>query len=746
MAQGKKVLQKKYHEFFKEGDIEGLFGPLEDSLTELAQGPSVKTQATYDYEYITKMLLLKENADFSFKKGEYWVKFDNGKKFNLTEILANFQATHLVIDDKDQQKYVDYLKNQSDRKPEKDPDFASFGENNWATEEYFNSRDADGELKNLTYAEKCAINIYTQDYYTTMNETLRGDICFDPDSENFQADMKEVFLHIALASSGLNKVGNTPVKNTFRVDTKLPAALLKERVDSIQDKTKVVEEKGFVSSSKDQPAYNMTGGENPLFQGVDTKGGMTYTVFGNMIGKHISALSNKSKEREILIPPNTQVKYKKVVNEGGSTYLYADIVRTPQLNQKPGRAHELTAEELKLEEKQSKKSGNNVNPEEVEALINQVQNLKKDYKKSKWKLYTAPERTEQISKLMKTATMLAQDQDMPPQEKMIKITEALLSVKNEIHAKATKKSAFVKLFQSESRLEKNITKNLATLSNKNIEIYDTHQSSQNLLAYDNPLYGDDMKKIINHVHTQYLSQPYQDVAKINSGEHEFVNSKTSQIVNRPNHATAHTLRGALMVPVVLEYYKKHSDKKEFNTMSIDDIKRMQVAMLFSTVGRQCEDNTKYKKYRDDSALAFKTYCKENCKDLFTDKQIKEYTDYLKWYTDPNKTAKHPKAEIMRICHSLDVLRYEPNEVKFSHYCKKELAYKLGEDPAEALVSYSRQCLIATGNRVRTGEDEGKGKDYNPEVFTECSLNPQKALQRLQQVAAPKDLSKPKFKL
>lgn len=743
MTDGKNL--KKYHEHFKEGDIEGLFGPLENSLNNLAQGPAVKTQDTYDYEYIVKMLLLNQKAHFTLDDNGYSVSFENDKKFNLSEILANFQATHLIIEEKYQQQYLNYLHNDSEMKPEKDPDFTSFGDDSWATEEYFNSRDVDGELKNLSYAEKCAINIYTQDYYTTMNETLRGEITFDSDSSTFQEDMKEVFLHIALASSGLNKVGNTEIKNTFRVDEKLPPELLQQKIDSIKEKTKVISEKGFVSSSKDQPSFGMTGGENPLFQGSDSKSGKVYTVFGNIIGKHISALSNKTKEREILIAPNTQVQYKKVLKEGNSTYLYADIVRTPELNKTPGKAHELTNEESVLKDQNDVQLNNN-NHEDIETLIKQVQNLKRDYKKSKWKLYTAPERTEQIAKLMKTANMLAQDKDIPPQEKMIKITEALLNVKNEIHAKSKKKSAFVKLFESESRLEKNINKNLAALSKKNVEIYNTHQSSQNLFDYENPLYGEDMKKIIQHVHDEYLSQPYQDTANINSGEHEFVNSKTNEVVNRPNHATAHTLRGALMVPVVLEYFKKHSNEKEFGKMSIDDIKRMQVAMLFSTVGRQCEDNTKYKKYRDDSALAFKSYCKENCKDLFTEKQIKEYTDYLKWYTDPNKTTKHPKAEIMRICHSLDVLRYEPNEVKFSHYCKKELTYKLGEDPAEALVSYSRQCLIATGNRIRTGENEGKGKEYNPEVFTECSLNPQKALERLQKVAPPKDLSKAKFKL
>ncbi len=735
-----KPLKVKLHDHFVEGNVSDLFGNLEDSLSKLTEGPQVKTQATYDYEYILKNILLKKKVVFSVKDDEYWVELENGKKFNVSEMLRNFEATHLGVGEEYHSGYVDFLKNSAVKKPQKDPDFTSYGEDMWATEEYFNKRDEAKELDNLSYAEKCAINIYTQDYYETMNEILRGNIFIKPDSDTFQNEMIEVMLHNAFSASGLNKVGNVEVDNAFRVDKNLPQELVKEKIKSIDKKKAVVSDKGFVSSSKDGP-IPIAGQENPLFAGNMRKG-MVFTVYGKLIGKNISALSSLSKEREILIPPNTQLKYKKHEEEDGAHYFYADVVRTPVANQKPGTAHELTAQELGLEKKMSGHRGSEIDPQEVEALINNIKNLKKDFHKEKFKFHTDPARKEQIAKLMLKANQLALDNKLTPTEKMVQITEALLNVENQIKAKQAKQSSFVKLFQSKSRLSKTINANLDTLSKASKKVYNTHQTKQNLFDYENPIFDERMKRILIHVHDNHLSKPYTETKLDPQGENEFVNKNTEEVVPRPNHATAHTVRGALVVPAVLENYKQ-ADPKRFKDLGIDDIKRMQVAMLFSTVGRQSEVNVNYNKYRKDSTTAFHDYCKEHCKDLFNDKQLKEYTEYLKWYTDPSKTQKHPKAEIMRMCHSLDLLRCK-NEDEFNAHCKNELVRKLGEGPAEALVSYSRQCLIATGNRIQSGEIKDQ-KPYKPTLFTECSLNPEKALEHLSKVAPPKDLSKPKFK-
>ncbi len=731
--------QKKHHENFLEGNINALFDTLAESIDSFAEGPEVKNQATYDYEYITKMLLIeKKAASFSIKNGEYWIEFANGKKFNFSEVLKNFNANHLKLDPQYHEMYMDFLKKQSIQKPKKDPNF-TYGEDTWPTEEYFNNRDEKKDLANLSYAEKCAINIYTQKYYSTMNEMLRGETAIHADSETFQEEMLEVLFHNAFCSTGLNKVGNTEVKNAFRVDSTLPPEIVKARIASMDQENAVLVEKGFVSSSKDKP-INIAGTENPLFKAKEDqkRKGMVYTIFSNMIGKDISAISNKSDEREILIPPNTQVRYRQYKEEEGAVYFYADLVRTPVLEQKQGQEHALSNEELSLEKKLSEKIAHGVDPNEVAELIKKVKELKKDYNSQKWKLHTNSDREKQIAKLMQMANNVAEDNSLTSKQKMVKITESLLVVRNEIVADQRKKPAIIKLFQSKSRLVKSIDKSLDTLSQDTKQEYNTHQSRQKLFEYENPIFSDRMKSIVDHVHSEYLSKPYKDKATHNTGEEEYAHYTSTQTVYRPNHGTVHTLRGALMVAPVAEAFRK----KYGNSMDMDDIKRMQVAMLFSTVGRQCEDNFKYAEYRNDSALAFQQYVKENARDLFTDKQIKEYTSYLKWYTDPNKTKNHPKADIMRICHSLDVLRYEPDEDKFNGYCKNELTSKLGEASAESLVSYSRQCLLATGNRVRTGEDV----DYQPELFIESSLDPQKALAHLKRVEPPRHLDKAKFNM
>lgn len=738
-----KQLNKKLYDHFVEGRTSQLFDDLESSLSKLALplGPLVKTQVTYDYEYILQNILLKKKVVFSVKKEEYWVELENGKKFNISEIFRNLDLDSLSIKEAYNAAYVDYLESASEKKPQKDPDFTSYGEEMWATEDYFNKRDKNKELEELTYAEKCAINIYTQDYYETMNEILRGNIYIDPEGESFQEQMCEVMLHNAFAISGLKKIKNTEVKNVFRVDKKPPEALVKEKVNSIENQDAVHVERGFLSSSQDQP-IPIAGNENPLFQGNQRKG-MLYTVFGNVFGKNISAISSLSKEREILLPPNTQVKYMQSKTQEEATYLYGEVVHTPGFEGKkvPGVAHVLNQEDLILEKNLGKTKKEEVDPQEVDALIKKVQNLKKDFHKEKFKFHADPERKKQIEILMSKANQLSENTNLTPKEKMVQITEVLLKVDNQIKAKKEKKSSFLMLFESKSRLSKNINESLSILSQQSKNVYNIHQSQQDLFDYENPLYDPRMRDIINHVHDEYLRKPYTDTHLDPSGENVFVNKNTDEVVHRPNHATTHTLRGALMVPVALEYYKKHSEFKKFKDLDIEDIKRMQVAMLFSTVGRQSEVNNNYGQYRKDSTNAFHNYCKENCKDLFNDKELKEYTAYMKWYTDPVKTQKHPKAELMRVCHSLDLLRCKSEE-EFNAHCKNELVRKLGEGPAEALVSYSRQCLIETGNRIIVGKE----KPYKSDLFTECSLNPEKALEQLSKVAPPKDLSKPKFKI
>lgn len=728
-------MKKSHQKHFASGDVEGLFGSLESSLHGLIQGPEVKNQATFDYEYIMKMLLLKKEVTFSVENDAYFVEIEN-KKFNFSEILTQFNAGHLTLDERYHTLYIDYLKNQSAQKPKKDPHFASRGQSNWATEAYFNKRDKNKELEDLSYAEKCAINIYTQNYYKTMNGILRGDLAISPEKSTFQNDMIEVMLHSGFSALGLNKIDNVQVSHAFRVDKAPPKELTEKKVASIEGSTEVFSERGFISSSKEKPTFK-------------AKSGAVCTVFSNIIGKHIGPLSFYSKEREVLIPPNTQVKYTQSKEEKGITYLYGEVVRTPQLNQMPTDRHELTAQELLLEEKL-----------EVELLIKNVQNLKKDYSKKKWKLYVDVERKDQIEKLLTKANQLAENPHMPPKEKMIQITEALLTVKNEIQAKQAKKSSVFLPLQSKSRLVETIDDSLKVLSQKSRDSYDAYQDrtpENNNPLYnvkkedpsiyaDNFLYDERMKPIIKHVHG-LLSQPYKDVATKNVGEEFYVGKFSKTKVPRPNHGTVHTLRGALMVPVVLGYYKKNArNTRGFDKLGIDDIKRMQIAMLFSSTGRECEDNEKYAEYRDSSVTAFREYCQKNCKDIFNDKQIEEYAGYLKDYTDPLKSSRSPKAEVMRMCHSLDVLRYA-NEDKFKLHCKNELVVGLGERAAEELVSYSRECLVATGNRINVGERQ----DYNGKLFTKCSLNPEKALEQLKKVTLPKDLikrqeiTKPKFK-
>lgn len=109
-------------------------------------------------------------------------------------------------------------------------------------------------------------------------------------------------------------------------------------------------------------------------------------------------------------------------------------------------------------------------------------------------------------------------------------------------------------------------------------------------------------------------------------------AKIKKVLYRPNHGFNHSMRVSAIVPMIQNFYMRYgSDKniqsKGIKELSEEDIKRLQLMMLYSVTGREDErgfgDDSRdrkydYKRYRAQSAEAFFKFCKENRTDLYPD--------------------------------------------------------------------------------------------------------------------------------
>lgn len=107
---------------------------------------------------------------------------------------------------------------------------------------------------------------------------------------------------------------------------------------------------------------------------------------------------------------------------------------------------------------------------------------------------------------------------------------------------------------------------------------------------------------------------------------DMVGSPVINIIHRPNHGIAHSVRAAYSIPQLLSFNAGHG--KDFNPRLDDkDVEKLQMMMLFSVVGRQDETgfadtgnnvqgNHVYKKFRISSGRAYLNYFTKHLEGLY----------------------------------------------------------------------------------------------------------------------------------
>ncbi len=207
---------------------------------------------------------------------------------------------------------------------------------------------------------------------------------------------------------------------------------------------------------------------------------------------------------------------------------------------------------------------------------------------------------------------------------------------------------------------------------------------------------------------------------------------------RPNHGLAHSIRGAMYAPTVIDYFKNVTGDPDYD-LSLQEIEKIQIALMFRVTGRENDagfsnDPVAYAEYQKGHAKYFREYCLANPGVFKDDAEIEKYANLLKTYANPN--ANSPLANIFKTCHNLDLIR-----VRDPAGLEKELAIPtqmLGDANVKQLMLYADSCIRATGSQINCANPIiGRGDaNYEDGIFRVVSTNVAACFQTVANVSKP----------
>lgn len=236
----------------------------------------------------------------------------------------------------------------------------------------------------------------------------------------------------------------------------------------------------------------------------------------------------------------------------------------------------------------------------------------------------------------------------------------------------------------------------------------------------------------------YLSKPYTNESVKFDWDYK---AEDGTVINRPNHGLAHSFRGANYAPVVCSYFKNFAKDKQDFQFSDDEIKKIQIALMFRVAGREndggfTDDPDAYRRYQKNHGEAFKQYCNDN-PGIFTAEEVEKYADALQTYAVPGQND--PLKTILKACHNIDLIRCCNNERMEREL--EPIRAQIG-DHTEDLVVYADACIRQTGTRVQdnnpiTGKPKTRG--YDEEKFVSVSKDVKACAKEVSSVPTPADI-------
>lgn len=575
------------------------------------QGPRLKSQASYDLEFICKAYL--DSINHISCQLNYLNELEiliNGKSYNLTSLLkSNYDFSHFAFSDAEKEAYAAFINHNVSMPPYKhsNSDTPEPFVNATPLPIDYENRDPGGKHRHLSYAEKLAITIYTTPSFATINTFLRsyGQLNWLMESDEFilNSIVKEILLATAMATSGLIKT-QALISTTITNEPKITIT---------ENKKKIVEPPSPVST---QILFRKEITHKGINELRDQTVGQSTTIKD-------TAFTSTSAIADYADPNNTDI-----------TYLEFE--------------HSHYAKDIKEL---------SIYPREEELLFQPGLEYIV-YKKEDSNKYSAiPVRpaTEQSS-YRNTSTI-------------DRIQSDLLSML---------KTHEVESLPSNDDLE--MMKQLLLSNNAIDELGSKYIDS---ICHWQKL-NEETKSFIQHiqyVYDKFLCKPYLDRAICSD---DLKVNIDGIIIHRPNHGLAHTLRMTFVyfhdvINYLIDHVQNPSIKTAGQEMRPDDEYNMQMALLFTIVGRQSEvsftqNPNKQCLYKKISAQQYRLYAKTI---NIPDAEIDMYAAIIEHLGNPAHLLDNPTiAEkykfaliAMNLTHRLDLARcYSPED--YAHALEK----------------------------------------------------------------------------
>ncbi|WP_242604140.1 SidE phosphodiesterase domain-containing protein, partial [Legionella erythra] len=523
-------------------------------LGHLKKGPRLKSDATKDLEKIVRLFLNPtQKAQCRFNPlGELEVGF-NDQIFNLTQILLHQpDFEHFSFSDEVSEHYEMFIETASHKPSLEGGVFIPRRED-------YEKADKNKRYTQLKYGEKLAITLYTSNFYEEINAFLRSqgrDISFKELSwEKLTVIVKEIVLASCLAAHGLTRLelpndsDDSNLQEVYRAESsyRIPESVWKQRHKAI-DTHIPIRQDGFISSSEDMNAMKLSGTDTTL----------KISQPHHAIGKRVQDLSYKGDEQEVLLVPGTQLAFGSFSEDKGRKVFEAFVVRS--LDGIDPSSYSTVNAGIRTQLISLR--------EQVDYLIRQVPPPQKT-SFSLWRSLS--------NSIKKTEIVELQDQ--------IKQFDKLIFWFEDNKHKTSDKIAKLEALNKKMRklVEKVRDSNLLYEPLKDASTKISHLIMQ--LKIDN---SSGLIREAGYVYTHHLSKAYKETELEST---DAVLARDNQVIHRPNHGLAHSLRVATYIPLVVEYFQQFAKPKLSQlcqNLNSEELKKLQLCMLFSVSGRESD--------------------------------------------------------------------------------------------------------------------------------------------------------------
>jgi hypothetical protein len=273
----------------------------EESL--LTYGPLTKVPETYQLEQMARKMMTEGDFRIELRDGEDYFVFADGTRFNWTRIQACADLQQVDLEKSDFALYKSFLDSgSSEISSTLDP----YQEDTYRQKLYSNPNE---KLQNavklpkpddaITFQEMQAINIFTGSFYEQMNGLMRD----ERDRFNYTkgrteknksareetlTTIRSAIVHSVMAASGLRKIPEVVIPQTYRGGKHGSIDVQKERVRTAAQKG-LFEMQGFFSTSLDKT------------RAASFDKGLFYKIT-NLRGAYVAPISSFDYEQEYLIP------------------------------------------------------------------------------------------------------------------------------------------------------------------------------------------------------------------------------------------------------------------------------------------------------------------------------------------------------------------------------------------------------------------------------------------------------------